>query len=134
MPAMKERLLDVFRTWLPETELTVKIKFVKKRSDEPLTGKQYTVRLYDRELFRDDDYLGHTTLNEKGEAHIHFFPADIRDKGIGLETLPDLYVLLFKGNRVHFQTKVWDNVDFDKMGLMDMKEGEVLNFGTFLVD
>ena len=131
---MKERLLNAFRNWVPEIELAVKAKFVRKGKDEPLTGPQYTVRLYDKELFTDDDYLGHATLNDRGEAIIHFFPADVRAAGWGGENLPDLYILLFKGNTVHFQSKVWPNVDFDKLGLLDFKEGEILNFGTFLVD
>ena len=131
---MKERMLEAFRNWNPEITLTVKVKFVKKGTDKPLTGSQYVVRLYDKDLFTDDDYLGKSSLNEKGEAHIHFYPSDIFNNDLGFETLPDLYVLLFKGDVVHYQSKVWDNVDFDKLGLMDMNEGEVLNFGTFLVD
>jgi len=125
---MKDRMLNALRSWSPEIELTVKIKFIKKGTDTPLTGKHFTARLYDQDVF-NDDYLGHSGLNEYGEAHIHFFPSDL-----GLEDLPDLYILLFQNNTVHFQTKVWDNVDFDKLALMDKKEGEVLNFGTFLVD
>jgi hypothetical protein len=131
---MREKLLEVFRNWNPEITVTVKIKFVKRGTDTALTGSQYTVRLYDKDLFTDDDYLGHSGLNDKGEAHIHFFPSDIFNSDLGFETLPDLYVLLFQGNVVHYQTKVWDNIDFDKLGLLDMREGEVINFGTFLVD
>ncbi len=131
---MTAKLLNAFRTWVPEMEMTVKVKFLQKGTNAPLTGDEYIVRLYDRDIFSDDDYLGHATLNEQGEAHIHFFPADVRNHGVGLEQLPDLYILLFKGDVVHFQTKVWDNVDFEKLGLMDIKEGEVVNFGTFLVN
>lgn len=131
---MKDKLLHALRTWTPEVELTVKIKFVKKGTDTPLTGTRYIARLYDKDVFSDDDYLGKSGLNDNGEAHIHFFPSDIFNSDLGFEELPDLYVLLFKGNVVHFQTKVWDNVDFDKLGLLDIKEGEVVNFGTFLVD
>ncbi len=131
---MKHRLLNAFRNWNTEFELAVKVKFIRKGSDAPLTGKQYTVRLYDKELFTHDDYLGHGQLNERGETTISFFPADVRAAGWGGEDLPDLYILLFKGNTVHFQSKVWPNVDFDKLGLLDFKEGDVINFGTFLVD
>ena len=87
---MKERLLNIFRNWNPEIEFTVKIRFVKKGTDTPLTGSQYIARLYDRDLFTDDDYLGHSGLNENGEAHIHFFPSDIFNSDLGFETLPDL--------------------------------------------
>ena len=131
---MRDKLLEAFRNWNPEITVTVRIKFVKRGTDTPLTGKQYTVRLYDKDIFTDDDYLGHSGLNDNGEAHIHFFPSDIFNSDLGFETLPDLYVLLFQGNVVHYQSKVWDNVDFDKLALLDMKEGEVINFGTFLVD
>lgn len=130
---MKERLLNAFRNWNPEIELTVKVRFIKRGDNKPLTGSQYVVRLYDKDLFTDDDYLGQSRLNDKGEAHIHFHPADLRKGSFGFDELPDLYLLLFDGDTVHFQSKVWDNVDFDKLGLMDLKEGEVLHFGTFLV-
>ena len=82
---MKERLLNAFRNWVPEIELAVKVKFVHKGKDEPLTGKQYTVRLYDKEFFTDDEYLGHAKLNDRGEATIRFFPADVRAAGWGGE-------------------------------------------------
>ena len=124
---MKERLLSAFRNWNPEAEMSVKMKFIKKGTDTPLTGEQYTARLYDREIFQDDEYLGHAQLNERGETTIHFSPTDIKNYHFGFSELPDLYV-------VHFQSKVWENVDFEKLGLLDINEGEVLNFGTFYVD
>ena len=132
--SMKNRLLSAFRNWAPETEMTVKVRFVKKGTDTPLTGDQYTARLYDKELFQDDEYLGHSQLNERGEAHIHFSPTDIKNYHLGFDELPDLYILLFDDDVVHFQSKVWENVDFEKMALLDISEGEVLNFGTFYVD
>lgn len=131
---MKDKLLKAINDWNPEIQLTVVVRFIKKGTDEGLTGSEYIVRLYDRDIFTDDDYLGSAKLNENGEAHIHFFPSDITKFDAGFETLPDLYVLLFKGDVVHYQSKVWDDVDFDKLSALDMKEGEVLHLGTFLVD
>jgi len=131
---MKEKFLNTLRNWVPEIEFTVKAKFIRKGTDAPITGHHYIARLYDKELLTDDKYLGKAHLNENGEAHIHFFPADLHQYDLGLEELPDLYILLFRGDVVHFQTSVWDNVDFDKLALMDMKEGEVVNLGTYLVD
>ncbi len=129
---MRQAIIDALNNWNPEIRLTVKARFIKKGSDTPLHGKQYTVRLYDRDIF-EDDYLGHAPLNENGEAHISFYPHQISSGDSPWETLPDLYLLLFDGDTVHFQTKVWDNVDFDKMGKLDFNEGEVIDFGTFLV-
>ena len=131
---MSNGILEVFRNWDPEAEVTVKVKFLQKETEAPVTGDEYTARLYDREIFTDDNYLGHSQLDEKGEAHIHFFPANVKHMGLIWEKFPDLYVLLFKGDVVHFQSKVWENVDFEKLGLLDINEGEVLNFGTFYVD
>lgn len=131
---MKAQLISALSRWNPEVQLTVKIRFIKKGTDTPLTGQQYTVRLYDKDLFSDDDYLGHARLNENGEAHIHFYPTDIVNHDLGFEELPDLYILLFKDDVVHFQTKVWDNVDFSKDAGFSITEGEVVDFGTFLVD
>ena len=131
---MKTKILNALNNWNPEIELTVKIKFIQRNSHQTVNGSEFVARLYDRDIFSDDDYLAHAPLNENGEAHLHFYPSDIRNHDLGFETLPDLYVLLFKGDVVHYQTKVWDNVDFEKMGHLDMKEGEVVDFGTFLID
>ena len=131
---MKAQLLSALNRWNPEVQLTVKARFIQKGNDSPLTSQQYTARLYDKDLFGDDDYLGQARLNENGEAHIHFYPTDIVNHDLGFEELPDLYILLFKDDVVHFQTKVWDNVDFSKDAGFSITEGEVVNFGTFLVD
>ena len=131
---MKEKLLDAFRTWTSEMEMSVRVKFIRKGHDLPLTGKQYVVRLYDKDIFSDDDYLGHAHLNEHGEAHITFYPADVRKDGLDFESFPDLYILLFKEDTVHFQSKVWDDVNFEKSGHFVLQEGEVVDFGTFLVE
>lgn len=131
---MYGEFLNVLNNWQPEVELTVKVKFIQRGTNVPVTGEEYTARLYDRDLLTDDEYLGHAPLDENGEAHIHFYPTDITDHDLGFETLPDLYVLLFKGDVVHFQTKVWDNVDFSKLATLDKNEGEVVDFGTFLID
>jgi hypothetical protein len=131
---MYGEFLNVLNDWQPEVKLTVKAKFIQRGTNAPLTGDEYVARLYDRDTFTDDDYLGHATLDANGEAHIHFFPTDISDHDLGFEKLPDLYILLFKGDVVHFQTKVWDNVDFDKVAKLQMDEGQVVDFGTFLVD
>ncbi|MFN8300438.1 MAG: hypothetical protein U0T75_15155 [Chitinophagales bacterium] len=129
---MKQEFIDTLKNWHPEIKLTVKVRFIKKGSDTPLHGKQYVARLYDRDIF-DDDYLGKSELNENGEAHITFYPHQIRSLDSLFEDLPDLYILLFDGDVVHFESRVWKDVDFDKLAKLDHKEGEVLDFGTFLV-
>ena len=131
---MQGEFINILNNWKPEIELTVRVKFITRGSNLPVTGDEYTVRLYDKDLFSDDDYLGKATLDEHGEGHIHFFPTDITNHDLGFEQLPDLYVLLFKGNVVHFQSKVWESVDFEKAAKLDKIEGEVLDFGTFLLD
>ena len=129
---MKQQILDAIKAWHPEMQLTVKARFIKKGTAEPISGKDFTVRLYDRDLF-DDDYLGKSRLDENGEAVIHFYPSDFKTADSPLEELPDLYLLLFDGDTVHFQSKVWEEADFTESGIMNFKEGEVLDFGTFMV-
>lgn len=130
---MKQQLLNTLKDWKPEIKLTVKARFIQKGEDKPLHGKQYIVRLYDRDIF-EDDYLGKSELNLNGEAHITFYPSQISSWDSAFEKLPDLFLLLFDDNLVHFQTDIWDNADFDKLGKLNYQEGEVLDFGTFLVD
>lgn len=131
---MKNEIAKLLQSWAPETAITVTVRFIKRGSDSPLTGSEYMVRLYDRDLFTDDDFLGSSKLNEQGEAHIHFYPSDFTSNDIGLEQMPDLYILLFKDDIVHFQTKVWEDVNLETLSLDAIEESRVLNFGTFLVD
>ncbi len=132
---MKEQLLSAVKDWQQEATMSAKVKFIQRGTNLPLTGPQYTVRLYDKDLFSDDDYLGHEKLNEQGEATISFRPADIRNHGFGLEEMPDLYVLLFIGDVVHFKTNVFNDVDFGKQANeFNIHEGCVVDLGTFLVD
>jgi hypothetical protein len=131
---MKDQLLKALNDWNPEVQLTVKVRFIRRGTNDPLTGQEYTVRLYDKDIFSDDDYLGQGKLTEEGEARIHFYPTDITNHDLGFEQLPDLYILLFNEDVVHFQSKVWEDVDFANNSTLVLKEGEVLDFGTFLVD
>ena len=131
---MKEQLISAIKDWQQEATMSVKVKFVQRGTNLPLTGNEYKVRLYDRDIFSDDDFLGFDNINQHGEAHIHFQPAIMRNHGFGFEQLPDLYILLFKGDVVHFQSKVWDDVDFSKIGDFNLQEGCVVDFGTFLID
>lgn len=131
---MAEEILEIFSRWDPEAEMTVKVKFLFNGTNAPVTGEEYVARLYDRELFTDDNYLGHSALNEAGEAHIQFFPSKMKHLGFIQERAPDLYVLLFRGDLVHYQSKIWDNVDLKKSAEFSEKDGQVLDFGTFMVD
>lgn len=131
---MYGEFLNILNNWQPEVQLSVTARFIQRGTNAPLHGNQFTARLFEKDIFTDDDYLGHGSLNENGETVISFFPSDISNFSNGFDQLPDLYLLLFDGNVVHFQTKVWDNVSFDKVAKLDMSKGEVLDFGTFLVD
>jgi len=130
---MKQVIIDTLNNWNFELPLTVKATFIQKGNDRPLTGDEYNVRLYDRDLF-EDDYLGKSTLDSDGTATITFNPADFNSADSPGEAFPDLYLLLFKGDVVHFQSKVMEEVDFNGIGPLQPELGAVLDFGTFLVD
>ena len=41
----------------PEMRITVIARLIAKGADQPITGKEYCVRLFDKDFF-DDDFLG----------------------------------------------------------------------------
>ncbi len=111
--------------------LEVKATFIAKGQDAPVTGDQYILRLYDKDVF-GDDYLGESQLNEAGEARI------VCHKNFGnpltLDIMPDFYFVLYHNKVPVFQSKVMENVDLQKWENYKPGEGEVIDLGTFLIE
>jgi len=113
--------------------MTVEVKatFIAKGKDAPVTGDQYIVRLYDKDVF-GDDYLGESQLNEAGEARI------VCNKNFGnpltLDILPDFYFVLYYNKVPVFQSKVMEDVDLQTLENYKPGEGEVIDLGTFLIE
>lgn len=115
-----------------DINIEVKASFIRKGSNEPLTGQQYEFRLYEKDLM-EDDYLGKSALDENGVAKVSFKHGDYMDF-LNPEKDPDLYFVLYKGEILLLQSPVMRDLDLDSIEKFKMGEGEVIDLGTFLVE
>jgi hypothetical protein len=116
----------------PDVNLEVTARFIAKGTDAPLTGADYKMRLFDKDIF-DDDYIGESGLDENGIAKIKFTHKAFSDLG-NLETMPDFYFVVVKNNVQVFESKVMKEIDVAALEQFKMGEGEVIDLGTFLVE
>jgi hypothetical protein len=115
-----------------EMNIEVKVRLIRKGDDEPLTGNGYKVRLYDSDIF-NDDFLGESIPDEEGLAKFFFSQADF-SKTFPREEKPDFYFVVYKNDQPVFKSKVMSNLDLSDIEEFIMKEGEVIDLGTFLID
>lgn len=106
--------------------------FIGKGHERPVTGDEYTVRLYDKDVFTDD-FLGESKLDENGMAKIRF-THDAFSGATHFEDRPDFYFVVLKHKHEVFKTKVMEDVDLKTVENFRMGEGEVIDLGTFLID
>jgi hypothetical protein len=112
--------------------IEVKVRLISKSNDEPLNGKEYSVRLYDKDIF-NDDFLGESSTNEEGVAKFLFTQTDF-SKPVKVDDKPDFYFVVLKNKKQIFKSKVMSNLDLSNLEEFIMKEGEVIDLGTFLID
>jgi hypothetical protein len=116
----------------PDMNLEVKGRLIAKGTDAPLTGPQYNVRLFDRDLF-EDDYLGESSLDENGCISIIFAPEKM-NSGTLEDKYPDFFFVLYRDGELIFQSKVMQDVDPADHATLRMGEGAVIDLGAFLVE
>ena len=115
-----------------EMNIEVKVRLIQKGDDEPVTGSEYSVRLYDKDIF-NDDFLGESVPDEEGLAKFLFSQGDF-SKPIKFDKKPDFYFVVYKNKQQIFKSKVMSNLDLSDVEEFIMKEGEVIDLGTFLID
>jgi len=115
-----------------EMNIEVKVRLISKGDDEPISGNEFSVRLYDQDVF-NDDFLGQSAPDEEGVAKFLFSQGDF-SKPANLDDKPDFYFVVYKNNQIIFKSKVMSNLDLSNFEEFVMKEGEVVDLGTFLVD
>jgi len=115
-----------------EMNIEVKVRLIGKGNNEPLTGDQFIVRLYDKDMF-NDDFLGESFPDEDGVARFLFSQADF-SKPANLDDKPDFYFVVLKNKIEIFQSKVMSNLDLSDLEEFVMKEGNVIDLGTFLIN
>jgi len=115
-----------------EMNIEVKVCLLSKGNDEPLTGTEYSVRLYDKDVF-NDDYLGESVPDEEGVAKFLLSQGDF-SQPLNLDNKPDFYFVVYKNKQQIFKSKVMSNLDLSNIEEFIMKEGEVIDLGTFLIE
>jgi hypothetical protein len=116
-----------------EPDLIVTARFIEKGDDAPLTGDDYLVRLYDRDI-ADDDFLGESRLDADGHIRIAFaHDAFVNDAAFN-EARPDFYFMIMKNGQPVFTTKVLEELSIEDLQQFRMGEGDVVDLGSFLVD
>jgi len=116
-----------------EPNIIVTARFIEKGEDKPLTGDEYTVRLYDRDTV-DDDFLGESKVDANGRISISFAHELFMNDDVFIENQPDFYFVIVRKNHVVFQTKVLEELSLEDIQQFRMGQGEVVDLGTFLVD
>jgi len=115
-----------------EMNIEVKVCLISKGNDEPLNGTEYSVRLYDKDVF-NDDYLGESVPDEDGVAKFLLSQGDF-SQPLNLDNKPDFYFVVYKNQQQIFKSKVMSNLDLSNIEEFIMKEGEVVDLGTFLIE
>jgi hypothetical protein len=108
-------------------------RFVRQSDGQPLTGSQYTARLYDQDLFFDDK-MGEARLGADGRAEFTCELADAAGLADLLETKPDLYVVLYENGREVFRSSPVKDVDFLQRDPVTGEQNRLTqDLGTFAV-
>jgi hypothetical protein len=115
-----------------EMNIEVKVRLISRGNDEPVTGGNFKVRLYDQDVF-NDDYLGESAPDEEGVAKFLFSQGDFK-RPMNLDQKPDFYFVVYQNNKIIFKSKVMSNLDLSDFEDFVMKEGDVIDLGTFLID
>lgn len=115
-----------------EMNLLIKVRLISKGSDAAVTGDDFSVRLYDKDIF-NDDFLGQSKLNDEGIAEFSISQRDFSNP-FNLDNRPDFYFVVYKNGDAIFRSKVMSNLDLSNIQEFVMREGEVIDLGTFLIE
>ena len=116
-----------------DPNMVIKARFLEKGNSHPLLAKDYSVRLYDKDLF-DDDFLGEVVPDENGFVIISFSHDAFNGGNISMDTYPDFYFVIVKNGVAVTRTRVLENIHSEDIRQFKMGQGEILDLGTYLVD
>ena len=116
-----------------EMDFEIIVHFIAKGDDKPVTGFEYKARLFDREIFQDDDFIGESGLDEYGIARFRM-TADVYENVPDLGFGPEFYITIIKNDKEIYKSKVVKNIDLKIVERYKKGVGEVIDFGTFLID
>ncbi|HXG12292.1 MAG TPA: hypothetical protein VNK04_21230 [Gemmataceae bacterium] len=111
----------------------IRVRFVRKADGRPLTGKQYTAKLFDKDVLCDDP-LGEARPDAEGRVEFTCELADAASLDSLLETKPDLYVVLYEDGTEVFRSPVFRDVDFLRPDPVTGEKNQLTqDLGTFAV-
>ncbi len=126
------RLIATIKTIQRERDLNkkliVKARFVDRATGAPISGGDYRVKLFDKDIFVDDP-MGDDGLDAEGRMLIE---CDVDDAKINdglmkfFEGNPDLYVILEKESKEVFRSRTF-------RGIHRKRNRRVFHMGTFKV-
>lgn len=108
------------------------VSLIKEGSDAPLTGKNFKVKFYDKDLL-EDEILGSSPLDQNGHAVISVTAKKFRSKDSPLEKHPDVYFKVFDADQEIYKSPVIQDVKLKKVSEFDSVTGMQYNLGTFLL-
>ncbi|MEO8720820.1 MAG: hypothetical protein ABI297_05915 [Ginsengibacter sp.] len=114
-----------------EMNIEVKVRLINRKDDEPITGNGYKVRLYDQDVF-NDEFMGESIPDEEGLAKFLFSQGDF-SKHVDFDHKPDFYFVVYRNQNEIFKSKVMSNLDLSNIEEFVMREGQVIDLGTFLI-
>ena len=115
-----------------EMNIEVRVLLIAKGTDDPVTGDEYIVRLYDKDIF-SDDFLGESSPDQDGLAKFELTKQHFAGFA-KLDEKPDFYFVVYRNKREIFKSRVMKNLDLSDIEEFRMKEGEVVDLGTFLIE
>jgi len=115
-----------------EMNIEVRVLLIAKGTDDPVTGDEYIVRLYDKEIF-SDDFLGESSPDQDGLAKFELTKKHFAGFA-KLGEKPDFYFVVYRNKKEIFKSRVMKNLDLSDIEEFRMKEGEVVDLGTFLIE
>ncbi len=111
----------------------VKVTAIFLNTDQtPVHGKEFHAKLYDNDLVLDD-LLAESPISDRGSADFLFDLAKAKSFDSPNETRPDLYVALYKGKSIIFESKIKKNSDFLKNDPVSGEQSLTIDLGTFSI-
>jgi hypothetical protein len=105
---------------------------VVKADGTPLTGGNYRVRFYDKDLVKDD-LLGESRIDPTGIAEAVCSALDVRSADSPLETTPDLYCVILDGEREVARSPVLASAKPGRPSGAGQQQQLTFDLGTFAI-
>ncbi len=116
-----------------ESTVRLHIKLLVKGTNKPLTGEEYTVKLYDKDFLKAD-YLGKSSLDDFGHAIIPVTSSDFSGRVLPVEKYPDIFFTIQNKERIFYKSTTFKNLHLEEA--MDFPSSGAIHYdlGTFIIE